>query len=169
MHTSSACPSQHHVQQHHQQHKQKQPTACNKQAGNMQKPMTCTKQAQNMYKSACMHQPACQTHAKNKHEACRSQVCTRQAQNMHTIAYTRHSRNNQTHAQHKQEACIMPAHFQSKHKKEARERIPLNPRSSHTPQDAGLNELTNAGATVNGERPALVPWQPEVRVTLWAP
>ena len=50
---------------------------------------------------------------------------------------------------------------------EARARIPRTPRRRHTPQDAGLTELTNAGVTVDGERPALVPWRPEVRATLW--
>ena len=42
-------------------------------------------------------------------------------------------------------------------------------RQAHTTEHAGLNELTNAGVTVDGERPALVPWRPEVRATLWQP
>ena len=42
-------------------------------------------------------------------------------------------------------------------------------RHAHTTEHAGLNELTNAGVTVDGERPALVPWRPEVRATLWLP
>ena len=47
---------------------------------------------------------------------------------------------------------------------EARARIPRIPRARHTPEVAGSTELTNAGVTVDDERPAVVPWRPEVSV-----
>jgi hypothetical protein len=67
-----------------------------------------------------------------------------------------------THATSMQKACTLQEQAQ-----EARARIPRIPRSRHTPQDAGFTELTHAGVTVDGERPALVPWRPEVRATGW--
>ena len=50
-----------------------------------------------------------------------------------------------THASSMQDACTLIEQAQ-----EARARIPLIPRSRYIPQDAGLNKLTNADATVDG-------------------
>ena len=128
-----------------------------------------------------MHQPSTK-HAHNRTHtpagmanACIKQAGSMQKPSMHKTS-TKHAHNRmptpeqeqpnacRPHATSMQNACTLQEQPQ-----EARAHIPRIPRSRHTPQDAGWTELTNAGGTVDRGRPALVPWRPEVRASLWLP
>ena len=115
-----------------------------------------------------MHQPSTK-HAHNRTHtpvgmanACLKQAGSMQKPSMHKTC-TKHAHNRmptpeqeqpnacRPHATSMQNACTLQEQAQ-----EARARIPRIPRSRHTPQNTGLTELTNAGVTVDGGRPALV-------------
>ena len=121
-----------------------------------------------MYKTSTNHAHKRMLTPAGMSNACTEQAGSMQNPSMHKTS-TKHAHNSKhtpeqeqpnacrTHATSMQNACTLQEQAQ-----EARARIPRTPRSRHTPQDAGLTELTNAGVTVDGERPALVPWRSEL-------
>ena len=126
-----------------------------------------------MYKTSTNHAHKRMLTPAGMSNACTEQAGSMQNPSMHKTS-TKHAHNRKhTPEQGQPNACtpratsMQNARILQEQAREATARIPRIPRARHTPEAAGSTELTNVGVTVDGERPALVPWRPEVRATLW--